>query len=147
MSRTFVTTSRSAMTQFGPTSCSAKRSDLFLPKVRYVRASICNKRAATKTKVRLEKKAGPFEGECVRVHTLVRSPAFPGETNALAFALHLYRFSHGQSFFFSKKIYGSRMGSKIGSRFGVQKGGPRFVNTHLMLRNKILVAGWTFYIF
>ena len=60
----------------------------------------------------------------------VRSTAFLGETNAFAFALHLFRFSHGQSYFsFSKKNYGSRMWSGIGSRFGVQKGGPRFVNT------------------
>ena len=36
MSRTFVTTSGSAMKLFGPTSCSAKRSDLFLLKVWYV---------------------------------------------------------------------------------------------------------------
>ena len=134
------------MKLFGPTSCSAKRSDLFLPKVRYVRkkrrlvrACICNERAAKKMKVRSKKNEGAFGKSrgplesvfaFVRVHNLVRSPAFPGETSALAFALHLHRFSHGLSYFsFSKKIYGSRMRSKIGSRFGVQKGGPRFVNT------------------
>ena len=79
--------------------------------------------------MRLEKTQG---------HWRVRSPAFPGETNVFVFALHLYRFLHGQSYFsFAKKIYGSRMGSRmrsrigagIGSRFGVKKGGPRFVNT------------------
>ena len=92
MSRTFVTTLRSATKLFGPTSCSAKRSDLdlFLPKVWYVRkkvqACIGKERAAKKTKVRLEKTQG---------HWRVRLPAFPGETNVFAFALHLYRFSHG----------------------------------------------------
>ena len=82
-------------------------------------------------KVHLEKTQG---------HWIVRSLAFPGET--YAFALHLYRFSHGQSYFsFSKKIYGLRMGSRmryrigsrIESRFGVQNGGPRFVNTRSKL--------------
>ena len=70
-----------------------------------------------------------FTPWCVRVRFLAK------QTHCiLAFALHLYRFSHGQSYFsFSKKIYwstmGSRMGSKIGSRFGVQKGVNYFVNT------------------
>ena len=64
-------------------------------------------------------------GECVRRRAC---------SHLGAFALHLYRFSHGQSYFsFSKKIYwsrmGFRMGSKIGSRFEVQKGVNYFVNT------------------
>ena len=131
MSRTFVTTSMSATKLFGPTSCSAKRRDLdlFLSKVRYVRKKfepalvrneLRSKRRCVrkKTKVRLEKTQGYWR---------VRSSAFPGETNVFAFALHLYRFSHGQSYFsFSKKPYGSRIGSRmgsgIGSRFGVQMG-------------------------
>ena len=51
------------------------------------------------------KNAGPLESAL---------PAFPGETNAFAFALHLYRFSHGQSYFsFSKKIYGSKRGVHV----------------------------------
>ena len=147
MSRTFVTTLRSATKLFGPTSCSAKRSDLdlFLPKVRYVRkkvqACVGKERAAKKTKVRSKKTKVRLEK--TQGHWRVRSLAFPGETNAFAFALHLERFSHGQSYFsFSKKIYGSRMGSRmrsrigsgIGSRFGVQKGGPRFVNTQNQAR-------------
>ena len=45
--------------------------------------------------MRLEKTQG---------HWRVRSLAFPGETNVFTFALHLYRFLHGQSYFsFSKK--------------------------------------------
>ena len=145
MSRTFVTTLRSATKLFGPMFCSAKRSglDLFLPKVRYVKkkvqACIGKERAAKKMKVH-SKKNPKVCLEKTQGHWRVRLPAFPGETNAFAFALHLYRFSHEQSYFsFSKKIYGSRMGSRmrsrigsgIGSRFGVQKGGPRFVNTHV----------------
>ena len=66
MSRTFVTTLRSATKLFGPTSCSAKRSDLylFLPKVRYVRKKVQSyvgkERAAKKTKLRSEKNEGAF---------------------------------------------------------------------------------------
>ena len=127
MSRTFVTTSGSAMKLFGPTSCSAKISDLFLLKVRYVRASICNKRAATKTQVHLAKNAGPLESvfACVRVHTLVHSPVFPVETNALAFTLHLYRFSHGQSFFFLQKNLRVQNGVQNGVQNRVQIRGPK----------------------
>ena len=80
--------------------------------------------------MRLEKTQG---------HWRVCSSAFLCETNASAFALHLYKFSYGQSYFsFSKKNYGSRMGSGIGSRFGVQKGGPCFVNTHLSPQSLLL---------
>ena len=120
------------MKQFGPTSCSAKRSDLFLPKVRYVRKKrssqhlqqkSCEKNEGAfgkkrrcvwkKTQGHLRENVFVFTPWCVRVRTLMRSPAFPRETNALAFALHLYRFSHGQSFFFSpKKFTGPEWGPK-----------------------------------
>ena len=66
------------MKQFGLTSCSAKRSDLFLPKVRYIRknirASICNERAAKKTKVHSKKNEGAF-GK-MQSHWRVCLPAF-----------------------------------------------------------------------
>ena len=119
MSRTFVTTLRSATKLFGPTSCSAKRSDLdlflrrsgtFEKKIEpaLVRNELRKKRRCVrkKTKVRLEKTQG---------HWRVRSPAFLGETNVFAFALHLYRFSHGQSYFsFSKKFTGPEWGPERG---------------------------------
>ena len=128
MSRTFVTTSGSAMKLFGPTSCSAKRSDLFLLKVRYVL-----KKRSTQ---HLQKMQGHwrvclpvfvFTPWCIRLCFLLKQMHWRSHCIYTGFRMD----SH---FFFSKKIYesrmGSRMGSKIGSRFGVQKGGPRFVNTH-----------------
>ena len=78
------------MKLIGPTSCSAKRSDLFLPKVRYVRknegsfepAFVTNELGENegvfekKNEGAFGKNAGPLESvfACVRVHTLVRSP-------------------------------------------------------------------------
>ena len=67
----------------------------------FEQACICNELTAfEKNKGAFGKNAAAFA--CVCVHTLVRSPLFPVEctafeTNAFAFALHLYRFSHGQS--------------------------------------------------
>ena len=137
------------MKQFGPTSCSAKRSDLFLPKVRYVRKKrssqhlqqkSCEKNEGAFGKKRRcvwKKNAGSFEGKCVRVHTLVRSCSYLDAFACVSSrnkrigvrTAFIQVFAWTVIFFFSKKIYGSRMESKIGSRFGVQKGGPRFVNT------------------
>ena len=147
MSRTFVTTSSSAVklfALFGPTSCSAKVicscrgsgtfeknegsfEPAFVTNELRKKTKVCSK----KTKMHLDKTQSHwrvclpsfvFTSWCIRLRFLAK------QTHCiLAFALHLYRFSHGQSYFsFSKKIYwsrmGSRMGSKIGFRFGVQKG-------------------------
>ena len=81
MSRTFVTTSRFATKLFGPTSCSAKISnlDLFLPKVRYVRKKF--EPALVRNELRNKRRcvyAGPLKSafacvswwnKCIRIRT------------------------------------------------------------------------------
>ena len=74
---------------------------------------------------------------CVLVHTLVHSPAFPGETNALHIGVRtafIQVFARTVIFFFVQKNLLVQNGVQNGVQNRVQirgpKGGQRFVNTH-----------------
>ena len=81
--------------------------------MRLEKAKVC----LEKTKVRLEKRQG---------HWRVRSLAFPGETNAFAFALHLQVFAWAVIFFFLQKNL--RVQNRVRNRVQIRgpKGGSTF---------------------
>ena len=71
------------MKLFGPTSCFAKRSDLFLPKVRYVRKNkgfepvfVTDELQLKKMKVHLKKSNFKVHLEKMQGHWSVCSPVF-----------------------------------------------------------------------
>ena len=85
--------------------CSCRRTGTFEKK--FEPALVLVRTSCEKNEGAFGKNAGPLES------------AFPGETNAFAFALHLYRFSHGQSYFSPKKFTGPEWGPDSGSKRGV----------------------------